>query len=580
MIANKYSTSQLSAISHFINDVKYVTISLNKDRRKLFNYYREEILEIDIASVKERFAANYQPIVSQFNQEIHKEVSYNKRVNNRELLLTYQKRIEHLQMKLSQLIELKVPCIEAYQHDPRRCLLDLYEINQPQAQIGEPIQPTDLWFHIDKYDEIRNWMDEVQTRIEDLLHAQKRIYKVWKEEILEEKYDELIRSYQNAKGGNFKFLNANFWKVRKQIRELFIEDMSLLTEAEIERLDQNRAILKENTLWLKQNEKKIVNILGSAYQGYNTLFEALRKQYEAFYQILLRFETVSLEEIIELLQLCFHLELLPHLKQINLVDLYQVCEERKQVLSNLMRDYEFFHDLRLEKKEALGFDEIRNTIYLIERIQSKMLWLKEKEEEIQKVFGQTRLSMKTNWDQYQKKALQTECSLDFVDYEPYERKDQDSLTSEEIFYQILEKEQPIHQKLLLKRLASVMNAPRITALLKKEFLLMLQNLKPEYECIEEFIEKVEKQSIVFRKSTNEKRDINYVSESELKVGILAIIESKNEVILDEISKDIAKLLGYPRRNQTLNQRVEEAVKRLKREQKIARFSGGWRRISE
>ena len=580
MIASKYNTSKQNTLSHFINDVKYVTVSLKKDRHKLFSDYREEILEADITSMKERFAAKYLPIVSQMKQELHNEVSCKKGIRSRELLSNHQHRIEHLLLRLSQFLELKIPSLIAYQQDQERCLLDYYELKHSLESSELKVQPTPLWFQSEKYEEIRSWIDAIQTRIEDLIHAKKRIHKVWKEEILDDKYDEMIHSYQKAKSGNFRYLNANFWKVRKQVRKLFIEDLSLLTEAEFELLNHNRTILKQNTQWLIQHETMIKTILGEAYQGIDTLFEQIRKQYEGFYQILIKFEMVSCKEVLELLQQCFLQEELFQIEHLHLEHLYEMCEERKRVLSELRKDYEFISSHSLEKRDALELEEIRNVIYLIERIQSKTVWLKEKEEEIKKVFGQARLSKQTNWQQYQKKVLPIEQIPELEDFVPFEPMNPLQYTLEELFYQMLEKEQPVHQLRLQKRLAFLTNTPRITSSFKKACQQLFMNLRPEYECVGEFIESVDKSLIVFRKSLTAKRDIADVSETELKVGILSIIQAKDEVTLDDITKAIAKLLGYPRRNQTLNLRVQEAVKGLRREGRIERFSGGWRKISQ
>ena len=82
----------------------------------------------------------------------------------------------------------------------------------------------------------------------------------------------------------------------------------------------------------------------------------------------------------------------------------------------------------------------------------------------------------------------------------YEPKNPLQFTLEELFYQILEKEHPVHQQRLQKRLAFLTNTPRITTSFKKACQQLFMNLRPEYECVGEFIESVDKSLIVFRKS--------------------------------------------------------------------------------
>ena len=73
-----------------------------------------------------------------------------------------------------------------------------------------------------------------------------------------------------------------------------------------------------------------------------------------------------------------------------------------------------------------------------------------------------------------------------------------------------------------------------------------------------------------------RREIETIAPVEVKNGIVTILRNKYEMTLDEISKQMAELLKYPRRTKKFSDTIGNYVKELQRECQIKRYSRGFR----
>ncbi len=573
---NRYGVLEHSKIEHFINDVKYATTTLNTEYQKLMMSYEDDILELDITSVKERFANEYETLFQIMNKKLHKNGMVLWKKDFDSLMDDYIKQLEILMLKLNQLLELQEKYSMKFMKHPLNTLNDLINFTTCYLEKESLVMPSKYWLKPEYYEEIRTVIDVTQTKVEDLQRAEKRILKVWNPKIFDDEYEAIIEEYQKVKNGNLKFLSTTFWKNRKQLRKLFIQDMNLLTEHEYEVLYRNRKIVRMNSSWLKKKESRLCLLLGNAHQRNEDYFEKLRQKYEEFHSFIVQYNQVDYENVIQLISNIFANVEERKLYEQNFEQLYDLLSHTKDLLLKLTKDFGFFHKKLRNSTDEYCLNDVRKALYLIERIQLKEQWLNANREKILSIFGTTKLTAKTDWKLHLKTQLEQEKKYQFQPYQTYVCSEVWDGLSSELFKEIIKKEQPVHEKIILKRAAMQRNLARITPSLKREYLNFLDELASEYEVVDHFIESKDKSTIKLRLPGNEKRELAMIADSELKAGILHIIQVQYEITFDNLSKIMCDKLGFQRRNQAFVNCIQRLMKELKREDLIIRHSAGWR----
>lgn len=575
---NRYGVIEHAQIEHFINDVKYATISLSSEQKKLMMSYEDDIIELDITPLKERFANEYETLFQIMNQKLHKNGMVLCKKDFDSMIDDYKKQLEFLLENLNQLLRIQNEYSMRFMKHPLNTINDLIKFNACFLETESFVMPSKYWLKTKHYEEIRTIIDETQTKVEDLQRAKNRILKVWNPKILEDDYEAIIDEFQKVKDGNLKFLSANFWKIRKQLRKLFIQDINLLTEHEYEILYRNRKIVRANSAWLKKKENKLRLVLGNAYQRNTDYLEKARQKYEEFYSFIVEFNKVDCNNVIQLISDLFARAEDSRLYDQDFEQLSELFSHTKDLILKLTKDFDFFYKKLRNESEDYSLSDVRKALYLIERIQLKKQWINVNREKIISIFGTDKLTTETDWTVYSKKQMKPEKSYEFQTYQTYAYSETWNGTTSELFEAIIKKEQPVHEKVILKRAAMQRNLVRVTPALKKEYNQFLTELASNYEVIEQFIEEKEKSTIQLRLPGDEKRELAMIADSELKAGILQIIRVEYEITLDNISKIMCDKLGFKRRNQAFVKCMERLLKELKGENQVIRHSAGWRLI--
>lgn len=577
-VKHKYDSSKHSQVEHFINDVKYATISLNSEYQKILSEYDDEILSIDILPIKERFANDYETLFQMLNYKLHTNEMVLQKKEFTTLVNDYVEKLDFVMDKMNLLAQLQVKHQKKFLLHSMSRIRDLMEFHVRFLEQVSPIVPSLYWLELEHYDEIRTFIDETQTRVEDLYRARKRILKVWNPAILDETYEEVIEEFQKVQEDNLKFLSTSFWKTRKQLRRLFIEDIVLLNEQEYKTLYHNRKIVKANETWLANEQETIQMIFGKTYLEEKTKFEEIRQDYEELYSFLVDYDRIDLKHLVNLIGKIFPESEEVILAEKSFHDIFDLCDYTKSLLLKLKEDYDSFYGRLKKPNDEYSMKDMRKALYLIERIQQKKKWLSANGKKIAGVFGTDKLSSKTDWKQYIGVQKNTKATYEFESYQEYVSSKDWNGDFYELFDAIIQQEQPVHEKVILKRAANICNLKRVTPSLKKELNQFLGELKEEYEIVSGFVELKDKSTFMLRLPGSEKREITMISDHELKPGILEIVRKEQEVTLDQLSRIMCEQLGFQRRNQTFTTCMERLVKELKKDGLIIRKSAGWQLI--
>lgn len=597
---------------HFFNDVKYATISLDKDIRQITEIYDEKILQLDLSKVKGRLQGEYNELckstygflkLDQFSFGAKQVKEYVTALDQLGIeWMTALKRIADITGEFS-----KLGFVNHWNYQMLYGFLALFEA------IGEDVVPTRYWLNASKYDFIQELMNEAQTKIEEYTTAMKHIRQTWSEQILEDENVAMLDYYIERRSAGLKLFDVTFHKSKKVLKELFVDEYRTFCDAEIEQLHTNVYIVKRNDYWITRNHSRIQQFLGMTYQGVDTDFVKLRSQYAIFYKIgtdygnqqdLQMLTKTFLEQecydgLLKLVcELKDNLQVLPmdqllsrfpcdkeQVVQGELPYVAKVLFDFYETLLHLNEDYEVFTSYCHYNKDREQFkiDDIRKVFYCLERINQKQDWMKQNQYKIKELLRNEKPTTETDWNALKDKLFNTELEKCFPKYEIVDKRSilesnygQDSLIDVVRF--VLQKECPVKEEILYKRVVQLMDLPRLIPKVKAEIQWLLENdLAEEFYKKDEFLFMNTDVPLILRTPADgeDKRDISMIAREELKSGILMLIEHSYEITMDGIGKGIAGILGYPRRSKKFNDTIETVVLELQREGKIRRFSGGF-----
>lgn len=606
-----YSITEQEA--HFYNDVKYVTVSLERERNQVLEKFQSDILTLDVVSMRERFQKEYQEMFYSIKNKLHNQMLQYHAIDLLQFIKQILVQLENGYQQLIKMEEVSRNIQERYQlsYYTIRNLIDFLVLSM---QIEKDTKPTAAWFVEANYEAVIEMIDLTQTKVEDYKKAEKRLGKVWKDEIFQEETMPLVERFHSVNKGGFRYFHSFYWKQKKYFRSLFKEDLELLNEQEYEVLYQNLLIYHECKTWLDKDSKKIDSLLGENYQKEETAFHKLRKEYDSIYRFLhllsIELPMNCIKELLkedgirklkELIGTWINeedKERLYELENIPLADTNKIMDlslpEGTNLLYRLMencqrftKDIERMLSLAYKKGEGLTIAEVRKYLLLMERIKQKEEWLLANQDRIEEVFGGHYRKYSTDWEEVKQYLLASkqpknygfsfyiEAINPFIEVEP-------ELTNEyvwKICETVLLAEHPIKEEIFQKRVVKLLGQKRITTKLKDSMKSYLENnLIVGFVLKEGVLQKEDSTDYNLRINLpeNGRREIEGIPECELCSGIVSIIRVEKEITLDEISKIIAEQLGYPRRTKTFHNAIEGIVKRLKQENKIVRHSGGWR----
>lgn len=559
----------------FYNDIKYVTRSLKKD---------SEALCCLIASNTKQYKLREPREIEAFMKD-------------------EEKRLSELKQIVHQLRKMAKRGKQKFHIKEWKSFKELDDLLESNLGISEELKPSALWFKLSNYDEICDMLDEAQTKTEDTIKSRKRIFKVWSEDVLLAHNVRFTIEYVDMLGKSSKYFNTNFWKYRKILKNLFIEDESLYSDEEIKLLKKNVATMTENDNWLFFKKRRITEVLGENYIGKETDFNQIRKNYDKFYSWLLKQPEESQITLENFPEYC---EYVRELQKTEYMDYFQKLHEfipffNSDIVYNMefakleQQIMDYRNALKVihnqygisyfeEVKEVSTFDKWNK---LIQRVLDKENWLKEKKKDIDDVFGESYEGISTNWEKMKDCILESSIEINGIPerrikrygfmIKEIEEPNETFKSIDEAINWILERETSVAVSDIIKRCSKMLGQKRITVKLKKEIEEFIQTSLPEGYCMDgDFVVVSDNGKLNFYIAADkEKRDIETVSNQEMMFGIMQVIKVEEEMTLDNLTKLFSKLLGYPRRTKNLQLHVENAVKQLKNNGKIVRKSGGW-----
>lgn len=592
MNKQKESIYTIEEIKLFYNDIKYVTRSLAKESEEFFSCM------VSYAKVERKDPQGIEAF-----------------------LCEEEERIKEIVSELYQLVHIQNKGKRKFGMRQWKSFQELKEILMECGHINKNLKPSSLWFSKENYDTIHDMLDEVQNKTEDSVKSKERINLLWSDDVfLAHNVRFTIEYVDMLNGSSIKYFNTNYWKYRKHLKALFIGEDTLYCDEEIKLLRKNVATMTENDNWLFFKKRKIMDVLGENYIGKETEFNQLRKNYEIFYSWLL-----TLPEEFELTEETFteYCDFIEQLSKIDWNVYYEMIQAsvpffseeivRHTPIETLIEKLQHYQQaikivkqkygtsyLSQEKSEP-SYEEWNK---LLEKVLDKYNWVEDKKGQIQLYFGGLYTGLNTDWDlmkecivdstkeingvlerrikqyqftMFQEKMLEDEDVVNFnKDSEQDSEQNSFHMLEQAISY-LLENEVSIAISELVKKASKLLGQKRMTAKWKQEVEQFIQEHLPDAFCIEDdFILIKDKDLLHFRiPEDKKKRDAEGISMAEWISGVYSVIFIEKEIPLDDLTKLFAKLLGYPRRTKVLQEKIEEAVKRLKQDSKIVRKSGGW-----
>lgn len=605
---------KMEQMEHFFNDVKYATISLNKDMQQINEQYRYEILQLDVASMKKRLQEEYSIWMKPTYECLQLEgFPFNDR-DLKQYILTNQEILEQGISSLSRMVEL-IQDLSQMGLEALNSLGRMKQVIQSLKTLNLEMYPTIFWLDANKYDFIKQLIEETKERVDGWLQTSKQISEHWSNDVLEPSFQESLTYYMERKTTGLKLFDLNFHKCKKLIRDQYIKEQGAFQESEIEQLHATIELRKKHETWFEEHYVSIKQYLGEGYEETNTDYLTLTSQYEFIHQLsqlciregnvskfaatimseqglaLFKNHLLELKSVYDQLpmeQLCLILpKLLVEYDAIPVAGLKETIQTFYQVLLDLRTDYETLCSYRhaTYAKEPLAIEDIRTIVYRLERVVQKQTWLQAHQKQIKQVFRNQEVTLDTDWNALRDRLFHTDVIEHFNTYqsaqELLEAASQTKPdTMVDVIRFILQCEAPIKDEVLYKRVIQLWDeVNRMTPKLKEQIQeLITTELASEYVWKEAFIYKLDGEVKTLRlpNDKTQKREIDYVAPVELKAGILTLLHVNYEMPLDEISKEIARLLGYPRRSKKFNDIVAQAVMELQRDQKITRYSRGFR----
>ena len=604
---------QMKQREHFFNDVKYATISLNKDIRLINEKFHSEIFQLGIATIKQRLQEEYSEFVKPTYGflRLH-EFSFDSTQVNQFLQQT-KELYEQCEKQLGTIVEIchKLDGFGLKKHWNYQMLVELTVLFD---SISKDVVPTRYWFDPNKYDFMQELMNETQTKVEEYQTAYKHLTQTWSVKALEPDNVSALDYYMERREFGMKLFDLNFHKAKKMLKDLFVDEYRSFQDSEIEQLNTNVYCIKRNEYWLSKNQTRIRQFLGNAYQETETDFNLLRTQYAIINRIgnefveadtVKQLTTVMMEN--ESYQTLMGLVAIVHqalgdipyeqlLEQMpcdksevmgeDIIYVAQILQSFFTTLTHLQTDYQHFLEYRSVtlSGETFQLEDLRKNLYCLERIAQKREWLKKNQLKIKELFRNEEPTMEMDWNALKDKLFHTDVKDCFQVYEMVDKNsfleaNGGQLDTRSILRYVLSMESPIKEEILYKRITSILEYARMTPKLKQEITGYLEHeLQDEFYLEDGFFYEVGDDALMLRISGSEedKRDISLIAPRELKAGILKLVEIHYEMTLDEIGKGISGLLGYPRRSKKLNDTIEQAVRELSRNDKIRRYSGGFR----
>lgn len=540
-------------VDHFKNDIKYVLERLEKETALLSKRYENQIFLLNARKLKKRLMNDYKTACLYY-QELHME----------QALMEVETNLHHYQ----KLCSFFSRCFSYQEICSIEWLRGIYECT---LEYSWEEKPPKEWFDTENQVLIKEHMHFLYQQINQLYILKKQITDVWEPEVVEPQFLSFLRQFLQKKEANLRFLSPEYYKQRKKLVSLYLLPQNQFHDREALNL-YNRLLKYHQYLTYLQEEGAFVT--RDDYEKYIQKYDAFysflrlfpRKQQSYFYENyeeVLRYikmlQGASNMPITQSLMIIFKEACSIQIQKISIDRLLSLVMQEKEALFALKNDITTFSRLQKNNKELLSLSNYRKDLYALDRIESKKAWLKKHEGKIRQIEKQ--------------KRLQTQCV-----FPTYQIADISSAKSiEQAISLILSKQQPILKQEVLKNIAANFKQKSMTKQLQQQ----LQSYLLHSELYEErdgFILSKKAAEIVFRccKDDNSKRNVVQISIPEIEKGILSLLNTKYELTLDQISKEIGMQLGYRRRNKVFNDRIQTAVKNLKKDGKIYRFSGGFR----
>mgnify|MGYP003292053160 CR=1 FL=1 len=420
-------------VEHFFNDVKYATVSLDKDIHLIREQYKETIFDLDYIPMKRRLSEEYKI----FMRPTYDFLQFDRFSFSQTAVSAYMEAckdiFESSLSLLDQLNSIRKRFVEAgiVHCDTYQDMLEVIDL----CSLLEDTYPTRYWLDSQKYDFMQEMMNESQTMVEELNATMNKLKNSWNMKVLDYENVEAVDYVIEKSKAGLKLFDLSFHKARKTLKDLFIDENRTFSDEEIEQLHKYIYIYKKNDFWVSRNLNRIGKILGENYKGCDTDFMKLRNDYalvEKFAKRFLSEETNAIfltcisekeqreaffELVFEAIRI-FHkldykklIQVLPSgdydMEHVELGTLYHGTSCFYHAMIYLEQDLRetclYCHDF--SKKENYTLDDMRKVLYALERIDEKSSWLNEHKLLITELFGDKPIGADSDWSTLREQVM-------------------------------------------------------------------------------------------------------------------------------------------------------------------------------
>ena len=229
---------KMEQMEHLFNDVKYATVSLNKDIRQISEQFDSGIFKLNVASMKKRLQDEYSEFMKPTYEFLALEGFSFEQSDLSQYLHSNHKVLEDSTQSLDKIVAMarqlsRFGLVKEWTYQ------SLLELTRMFDYVRKDIIPTRYWFDLTKYDFMQELMNETQTKVEEFLTASKRLNQSWSREVLEAENVAALDYYMERKTAGLKLFDLNFHKCKKMLKDLFTDEYKTFQDTEIEELNES-----------------------------------------------------------------------------------------------------------------------------------------------------------------------------------------------------------------------------------------------------------------------------------------------------------------------------------------------------
>ncbi len=283
-------------------------------------------------------------------------------------------------------------------------------------------KPTEFWFESEKLSIIKNLIQKAKYVFSQVELMEANLLSRYSREILDIDYKSIAIRFNTKYNSIFKAISNSYKTDKRLFLGLANGNTKKIDDTAILRVLNELKAIDENKIWIKENNDKLVMLLGSHYLGDLTDWGAVEKSIVNFDRIISLFSRsmlpqstrhliiAGLDSIPEIIETKKKIEIylneqadkiLPQilLTNCNLLDspcseIISICKNAKQLLLELNNSFDKMKQFELHQ---YSYSQIINDITSLLQIQEISHNMEEQERGLAEIFDNEYLGLNTNW---------------------------------------------------------------------------------------------------------------------------------------------------------------------------------------